>query len=69
MESSANGSGGSNFASRNRRPTEVLTLKNVRTGSASADNIRLTTREDDMPPVIPFQVMSPRMGLRPDDVV
>ncbi|PVH72434.1 hypothetical protein DL98DRAFT_563529 [Cadophora sp. DSE1049] len=68
QDTSANGSGTSNAASRNRGPTEVLTLKNVRTGSASADNVRLT-RDDDLPPVIPFQVMSPRMGLRADDVV
>ncbi|KAK0112312.1 hypothetical protein ONS96_001560 [Cadophora gregata f. sp. sojae] len=68
QDTSANGSGGSNVASRNRGPSEVLTLKNVRTGSASADNVRLT-RDGESPPVIPFQVMSPRMGLRPDDVV
>ncbi|KAH6706285.1 hypothetical protein BKA61DRAFT_580541 [Leptodontidium sp. MPI-SDFR-AT-0119] len=68
QDSSANGSGGSNAASRNRGHTEVLALKNVRTGSASADNVYLTG-DDDLPPIFPFQVMSPRMGLRPDDVV
>ncbi|KAL2065587.1 hypothetical protein VTL71DRAFT_3257 [Oculimacula yallundae] len=66
--SGGNSSGGSPTASRSRRPVEVLALKNTRSTSSSADKVHLT-RNGDLQRVIPFQVMSPRMDLRLEDVV